>query len=165
MRLQRRVYTSNWARDGVRENTAGKTAIYVGPPNVYAGMRKSIPQRQHKDKWFFNPIFLFLNLNYLFILLYNIVLVLPYIDLNPPWVYLCFPSWAPLPTPSLSPPSGSSQCTSLEHPVSCIEPGLAIFQLCKGFYWKNFSKLTSFCTSDFLHLNSFELYWNFIWNI
>ena len=27
--------------------------------------------------------------NYLFILLYNIVLVLPYIDLNPPWVCMC----------------------------------------------------------------------------
>ena len=25
---------------------------------------------------------------YLFILLYNIILVLPYIDLNPPWVYI-----------------------------------------------------------------------------
>ena len=30
--------------------------------------------------------------NYLFILLYNIVLVLPYIDFNPPWVYMCSPS-------------------------------------------------------------------------
>ena len=28
--------------------------------------------------------------------------------------------------PSHLPPSGSSQCTSPEHPVSCIEPGLAI---------------------------------------
>ena len=32
----------------------------------------------------------------------------------------------PLPPPSLYHPSGSSQCTSPEHPVSCIEPGLAI---------------------------------------
>ena len=63
---------------------------------------------------------------YLFILLYNIVLVLPYIDLNPLWVYMCSPSWTPLPPPSPSYPSGSSQCTSPKHPVSCIEPGLAI---------------------------------------
>ena len=63
---------------------------------------------------------------YLFILLYNIVLVLPYIDLDPPRVYMCSPSWNPLPTPSPSHPSGSSQCTSPEHPVSCIRPGLAI---------------------------------------
>ena len=32
----------------------------------------------------------------------------------------------PAPPPSSSHPSGSSQCTSPEHPVSCIKPGLAI---------------------------------------
>ena len=37
-----------------------------------------------------------------------------------------FPSWIPLPPPSLNHPSGSPQCTSPKHPVSCIEPGLAI---------------------------------------
>ena len=37
-----------------------------------------------------------------------------------------FPILKPFPPPSLSHPSGSSQCTSPEHPVSCIEPGLAI---------------------------------------
>ena len=42
----------------------------------------------------------------LFILLYNIVLVLPSIDLNPPWVYMCSPSWTSLPPPSPSHPSG-----------------------------------------------------------
>ena len=43
-----------------------------------------------------------------------------------PWVYMCFPSWTPLPPPSPSHPLGSSQCTSPEHPVSCIKPGLVI---------------------------------------
>ena len=33
---------------------------------------------------------------------------------------------APVPPPSPYHPSGSSQCTSPKHPVSCIEPGLAI---------------------------------------
>ena len=61
-----------------------------------------------------------------FFLLYNIVLVLPYINMNSPWVYMCSPSWTPLPPPFPSHPSGSSQCTSPKHPVSCIEPGLAI---------------------------------------
>ena len=37
-----------------------------------------------------------------------------------------FPILNPLPPPSLYHPSGSSQCTSPEHPVSCIEPGLVI---------------------------------------
>ena len=36
----------------------------------------------------------------------------------------------PLPPPSPSHPSGSSQCTSPEHPVSCIKPGLAIHFIC-----------------------------------
>ena len=68
----------------------------------------------------FLDIYFNLSFIYLFIfLLYNIVLVLPYIDMNPPWVYMCSPSWTPLPPPSLYHPSGSSQCTSPEHPVSC----------------------------------------------
>ena len=58
------------------------------------------------------------KLMYLF---YFIVLVLPYIDLNPPWVYMCSPSWTPLPPASSSHPSESSQCTSPEHPASCIK--------------------------------------------
>jgi len=32
----------------------------------------------------------------------------------------------PLPPPYLYHPSGSSQCTSPKHPVSCLEPGLVI---------------------------------------
>ena len=34
-------------------------------------------------------------------MLYNIVLVLPHINMNPPWVYTCSPSWTPLLPPSL----------------------------------------------------------------
>ena len=87
------------------------------------------------DMWFgANPLkakhYFLKNIN-LFILirgqlLYNIVLVLPYIDMNPPQVYMCSPFWTLLPPPSLYDPSGSSQCTSPKHPVSCIVPGLAI---------------------------------------
>ena len=39
----------------------------------------------------FEPTLLLL-FNLFIILLYNIVLVLPYIDMNPPWVYVCSPS-------------------------------------------------------------------------
>ena len=53
------------------------------------------------------------------------VLVLRYIEMNPPQAYTCSPSWTLLPPPSPYHPSGSSQCTSPKHPVSCIEPGLA----------------------------------------
>ena len=53
-------------------------------------------------------------------------MVLPYINMHPPWVYTCSQSWTPLPPPSPYHPSGSSQCTSPMLPVSCIKPGLAI---------------------------------------
>ena len=52
---------------------------------------------------------------------------LPYIDMHQPWVYMCSSSWSPLPPPSSSHPSGSSQWTSPEHPVLCIEPKLEIY--------------------------------------
>ena len=68
------------------------------------------------------------------VLLYNNVLVLPYIDMNLPWVCMCSPSWSPLPPPSPSHPPGSSQCTSPEHPVSCLEPGLAIHFTCDNLH-------------------------------
>ena len=69
---------------------------------------------------------LFIIIIIFYFLLYNIVLVLPYISMHPPWVYTCSPSWTPLPPPFPYHPSGSSQCTSPKLPVSCIKPGLAI---------------------------------------
>ena len=54
---------------------------------------------------------LFLNFYSYFILLYNTVLVLPYIDMNPPQVYMSSQSWTPLPPPTPYHLSGSSPCT------------------------------------------------------
>ena len=67
----------------------------------------------------------FFNLNFIF-LLYNTILVLPYIDMDPPQVYISSQPWTPLPPPSPYHLSGSFQCTSPKHPVSCIEPRPAI---------------------------------------
>ena len=61
-----------------------------------------------------------------FILLYNTLLVLPYIDMNLPRVYMSSQSWTPLPPPTPYHLSGSSPCTSPKHPISCIELRLAI---------------------------------------
>ena len=47
-------------------------------------------------------------------------LFLPNTDMNQPWVYMCSSSWTPLPPPSPSHPSGSSQCTSPEHPDEMV---------------------------------------------
>ena len=44
--------------------------------------------------------------------------------MNPPQVYICSTFWTLLPPPSPYHPSGSSQCTSPKHPITCIEPGL-----------------------------------------
>ena len=73
---------------------------------------------------FFKNINLFILIGGL--LIYNIVLVLPYINMNPPQVYTCSPSLTRFPPPSPYQPSGSSQCTSPKQPVPCIELGLAI---------------------------------------
>ena len=75
-----------------------------------------------KPSWSITSSFFFFNFIFK---LYNIVLVLPNIKMNPPQVYMCSPSWTLLPPPSPYHPSGSSQCTSPKHPGSCIEPGLA----------------------------------------
>ena len=74
--------------------------------------------------WFYFVFILFFK--FYFIFLYNTVLVLPYIDMNPPWVYMCSPTWTLLPPPTQYHLSGSSPCTSPKHPVSCIEHRLAV---------------------------------------
>ena len=68
----------------------------------------------------------FFNFYFYFVLLYSTVLVLPYVDMNLPRVYMSSKIWTPLPPPSPYHLPGSSQCTSPKHPVSCIKPGLAI---------------------------------------
>ena len=78
-------------------------------------------------------VFLQFFLNFYFILLYNTVLVLPYIDMNQPWVYMSSQSWTPLTTPTPYHLSGPSLCTSPKHPVSCIEHRLA-FVSCMVVY-------------------------------
>ena len=76
---------------------------------------------------FFLFLFCFVSKFYFyFILFYNTVLVLPYIDMNPPLVYTSSQSWIPLPPPTPYHLSGSSPCTSPKHPVSCIEHRLAL---------------------------------------
>ena len=66
------------------------------------------------------------NFYFYFILLYNTVLVLPYIEMNQPRMYMSYQYWAPLPPPTPYHLSGSSPCTNPKHPISCIEHRLVI---------------------------------------
>ena len=84
------------------------------------------PQGRIRIYYYYYYLFLYFNFYFYFILLYNTVLVLPYIDMNPLWVYTSSQSWIPLPPPTSYHLSGSSPCTSPKHPVSCIEHRLAI---------------------------------------
>ena len=68
----------------------------------------------------------FFKFYFYFILLCNTVLVLPYIDMNPPRVYMRSQTWTPLPPPTPYHLSGSSPCTSPKHAVSYVEHRLAI---------------------------------------
>ena len=73
-------------------------------------------------KWFFTLIFFFF-FKFYFILLYNTVLVLPYVNMNPPWVYTSSQSRTPLSPPSLHHPLGhpSAPAPSILYPVSNID--------------------------------------------
>ena len=70
----------------------------------------------------FNYIF-FLFFFFYFILLYNTVLVLPYINMNPPRLYMSSQSWTPLPPPSPYHLSGhpSAPAPSILYPASNLD--------------------------------------------
>ena len=67
---------------------------------IWSHGRVTVPFNPYSISFFFFPF-----------LLYNIVLVLPYINMNPPWVYTCSPSWTPctIPLGRLSAPAPSIQ--------------------------------------------------------
>ena len=75
-----------------------------------------------QSSFFFVALFFnFFNFYFYFISLYNTVLVLPYIDMNPLWVYMSSQTWTHLPPLAPHHRSGSSPCTSPKHPVPCIK--------------------------------------------
>ena len=125
-------------------------------------------------------IYFFNTTNIYFILLYNTVLVLPYIDMNPPRVYTSSQSWIPLPPPTTYHHSGSSSCTSPKHPVSCIKHRLALCFLhdsihvsmpfsqiippspssseSKSLFYTSVSPLLSRIQGHHYHLSKFRIY-------
>jgi len=84
-------------------------------------------------------------------------LVLPYINMNPPQVYTCSPSWTLLPPPSPYHPSGSSQCTSPKHPVQFS----SLFQSCPTLqpHGLKHTRLPCLSPTPVVYLNSCLLSW------
>ena len=79
--------------------------------------------------------------------------------MNPPQVYMCSPSWTLLPPPSPYPPSGSSQCTSPKHPVSCIEPGQAKWPIFNDIVLSRNSLDQTICLKQsILNCHSFKIF-------
>ena len=56
----------------------------------------------------------FLELSCFFFFFFYLWWILSYIEMKQPWVYMCSPSWSPLPPPSPPAPSRFSQCTRSE---------------------------------------------------
>ena len=69
-------------------------------------------------------IYYFLKFYFIFKTLHNCISFVKYQNESATGIHV-FPTLTLLRPPSPYPPSGSSQCTSPKHPVSCIEPGLA----------------------------------------
>ena len=59
------------------------------------GIEQASLQRMGEVIIYFSFFFSHWFIIYLFILLYNIVLVVPYINMHLPWVYMCSLSWTP----------------------------------------------------------------------
>ena len=95
--------------------------ICLKVPGVYMCVGSRVKDCLSSPPSVFVFILFFLNLN-LFILiggqlLYNIVLVLPYINMNPPWVYMCSPSWTPLPPCTIPLGCPSASAPSILYPA------------------------------------------------
>ena len=76
--------------------------------------------------WSWTQYSFFFRFYFILFLLYNIVLVFPYINMNPPRVYMCSQSWTPVPLPSPYHLSGSSQWLKIELPYDPAIPLLGI---------------------------------------
>ena len=116
--------------------TAGKNIAWICCTQEFPGASNHSPGLAFHFLRIYHSFFFFhfLNVQFFFVVFFNYyyLFTLQYcigfanINMHPPRVYTCSQSWIPLPPPSPYHPSGSSQCTRPKHPVSWIEPGLAI---------------------------------------
>ena len=98
-------------------------------------------------------IYFLKNYYYYYYLLYNIVLVLPHINMNPPRVYTCSQSRTPLPpvpplTHTIPPSHPSAPAPSILHPASNLDLRfvsymiLYVFQFILKYVFKSLERAT-----------------------
>ena len=85
-----------WSTGCLNYVLTGNLVLWISFQQVLAVNFLLMPPESIKPVTFF----FFFNFYFYFILLYNTVLVLPYIDMNPPLVYMRSQTWTPLPPPS-----------------------------------------------------------------
>ena len=81
-------------------------------------------------QWLIN-IFLYLFFKFYFILLYNTVLVLQYINMNPPWVYKCSQPW----TLTIHLGHLSAPAPSILYPASNLDWQFISYMILSMFQW------------------------------
>ena len=73
-------------------------------------------------------VFFFFKFYFIF-KLYNIVLVLPNIEMNPPQVYMCSPSWTLLPPHTIPLGRPSAPAPSIQYPASNLDWQLVSYMI------------------------------------
>ena len=79
--------------------------------------------------YFILYIFIYLIIIIIFFLLYNIVLGLPNIEMNPPQVYMCFPSWTLLPPHTIPLDHPSVPAPSIQYCASNLDCWLVSYMI------------------------------------
>ena len=92
-------------------------------------VKKKIKVSKEKHLFLYVEYFILFFLFYFIFKLYNIVLVLSNIEMNPPQVYLCSPSWTPLPPHTLPLGHPSAPAPSIQYHASNLDWQLVSYMI------------------------------------
>ena len=123
-----------------------ESTLRIKWPKYWSFSFSIIPSKEHPGLISFILFYFFISF-FIYFLLYNIVLVLPYINVHPPRVYMCSPSWTPLPPPSHIIPLGhpSAPAPSFLYPPSNLDWWFISYMILYMFFleWSGWISLQS----------------------